>query len=74
MNPSLDGQGQCTHLHQGAGAGPGHARPGAAANVEPDAEDLHARFETVETPLNQLDTAALCPGSSVLDKINASLR
>ena len=27
-----------------------------------------------ETPLNQLDKAALCPGSAALDKINASLR
>jgi 2-oxoglutarate ferredoxin oxidoreductase subunit beta len=28
----------------------------------------------VDTPLNQLDAKALCPGSSALDKINASLR
>ncbi|WP_315835250.1 2-oxoacid:ferredoxin oxidoreductase subunit beta [Bradyrhizobium prioriisuperbiae] len=42
--------------------------------VEADADDLHSNLDTVETPLNQLDTAALCPGASALDKINASLR
>jgi 2-oxoglutarate/2-oxoacid ferredoxin oxidoreductase subunit beta len=42
--------------------------------VDPDAEDLHSHLDTVETPLNTLDEQALCPGSSALDKINASLR
>jgi 2-oxoglutarate ferredoxin oxidoreductase subunit beta len=28
----------------------------------------------VETPLNALGEAELCPGSAALDKINASLR
>jgi 2-oxoglutarate ferredoxin oxidoreductase subunit beta len=42
--------------------------------VEPDAEDLHSHFGTVETPLNQLDATTLCPGAATLDKINASLR
>ena len=42
--------------------------------VDPDADDLHTHLDTVETPLNTLDEKALCPGSSVLDKINASLR
>lgn len=42
--------------------------------VDPDAEDLHTHLDTVETPLNTMDEQALCPGSSVLDKINASLR
>jgi 2-oxoglutarate ferredoxin oxidoreductase subunit beta len=42
--------------------------------VDPEAEDLHAHLDTVDTPLNQLDEQALCPGSSVLDKINAGLR
>ncbi len=42
--------------------------------VDPDSEDLHAHLDTVETPLNTLDEAALCPGSAALDKINASLR
>ena len=42
--------------------------------VEDDAEDLHVHCNTVETPLNQLGEAALCPGSAALDKINAGLR
>ena len=42
--------------------------------VDPDSEDLHSHLDTVETPLNQLDANALCPGSAALDKINASLR
>jgi 2-oxoglutarate ferredoxin oxidoreductase subunit beta len=42
--------------------------------VDPDSEDLHHHLDTVETPLNTLDEAALCPGSAALDKINASLR
>jgi 2-oxoglutarate/2-oxoacid ferredoxin oxidoreductase subunit beta len=42
--------------------------------VDPDAEDLHTHLDTVETPLNTMDERALCPGSAVLDKINASLR
>ncbi len=35
---------------------------------------MHAHLHTVETPLNALDFAELCPGSSELEKINASLR
>jgi len=42
--------------------------------VDPESEDLHNHLDTVDTPLNQLDAKALCPGSSALDKINASLR
>jgi 2-oxoglutarate/2-oxoacid ferredoxin oxidoreductase subunit beta len=42
--------------------------------VETDADDLHGNFDTVTTPLNQLDEAVLCPGSAALDKINAGLR
>jgi 2-oxoglutarate ferredoxin oxidoreductase subunit beta len=42
--------------------------------VDADAPDLHAALNTAETPLNALDEAALCPGSAVLDRINASLR
>jgi 2-oxoglutarate/2-oxoacid ferredoxin oxidoreductase subunit beta len=42
--------------------------------VDPESEDLHAHLDTVDTPLNQLDEAALCPGSAALDKFNASLR
>jgi 2-oxoglutarate ferredoxin oxidoreductase subunit beta len=42
--------------------------------VDPDPEDLHRHFNTVETPLNALSEKQLCPGSAALDKINASLR
>jgi 2-oxoglutarate ferredoxin oxidoreductase subunit beta len=42
--------------------------------VDPDSEDLHSHLDTVDTPLNQLDEKALCPGSVALDRINASLR
>jgi 2-oxoglutarate ferredoxin oxidoreductase subunit beta len=42
--------------------------------VDPESEDLHSHLNTIETPLNQLDERALCPGSAVLDKINAGLR
>jgi 2-oxoglutarate ferredoxin oxidoreductase subunit beta len=42
--------------------------------VEPDASDLHASLGTVDRPLNELDEKALCPGSAVLAKFNASLR
>jgi 2-oxoglutarate ferredoxin oxidoreductase subunit beta len=42
--------------------------------VDPEAQDLHAHLDTVETPLNTLGEKALCPGSAALDKINASLR
>ena len=42
--------------------------------VEREAEDLHAHLNTIEAPLNTLNAKELCPGSSVLDKVNASLR
>jgi 2-oxoglutarate ferredoxin oxidoreductase subunit beta len=42
--------------------------------VDPDPEDLHRHFNTVEAPLNSLSEKQLCPGSAALDKINASLR
>jgi 2-oxoglutarate ferredoxin oxidoreductase subunit beta len=42
--------------------------------VDPDAEDLHAHLDTVATPLNTLEAKQLCPGTSALEKINASLR
>ena len=42
--------------------------------VDPEADDLHAHLDTVETPLNVLDEKALCPGSTALEKINAGLR
>jgi 2-oxoglutarate/2-oxoacid ferredoxin oxidoreductase subunit beta len=42
--------------------------------IEPDADDLHASFDTVETPLNQLNAKELCPGQGALEKLNAGLR
>ena len=42
--------------------------------VDPDAGDLHDRLGTTPVPLNALDESALCPGSSALERINASLR
>jgi len=42
--------------------------------VDPDAEDLHGYLKTAEKPFNEMTEAELCPGSAVLDKINASLR
>jgi 2-oxoglutarate ferredoxin oxidoreductase subunit beta len=42
--------------------------------VDPNPEDLHGYLHTVEKPFNQLDVEDLCPGSSMLAKINASLR
>jgi 2-oxoglutarate/2-oxoacid ferredoxin oxidoreductase subunit beta len=42
--------------------------------VDPEPEDLHAYLNTVETPLNALGDADLCPGADALEKLNASLR
>jgi 2-oxoglutarate ferredoxin oxidoreductase subunit beta len=42
--------------------------------LSPDAADLHHHIKTVATPLNQLGTRDLCPGSAALEKINAGLR
>jgi len=42
--------------------------------VDSDPEDLHAHLNTVDRPLNTLGARDLCPGSSVLAKINAGLR
>jgi len=42
--------------------------------VDPRAGDLHEHLNTVELPLNRLGAKELCPGSAVLEKINASLR
>jgi 2-oxoglutarate/2-oxoacid ferredoxin oxidoreductase subunit beta len=42
--------------------------------IDPEAEDLHKHLNTVETPLNQLGTRELCPGSVALERINAGLR
>lgn len=42
--------------------------------VDPQASDLHEHLKTTETPFNQLTAKHLCPGSTLLEKINASLR
>ncbi len=42
--------------------------------VASEAADLHQYISTVDTPLNQLGTKDLCPGSAALEKINAGLR
>ncbi len=42
--------------------------------IDPEAGDLHDHLNTAATPLNQLDDKTLCPGSSALERINASLR
>jgi 2-oxoglutarate ferredoxin oxidoreductase subunit beta len=42
--------------------------------VDPDPEDLHKHFNTVDAPLNTLSEKELSPGQAALEKINASLR
>ena len=42
--------------------------------VDPEPVDLHGQLNTLDTPFNALGEAALCPGSALLHKINASLR
>jgi 2-oxoglutarate ferredoxin oxidoreductase subunit beta len=41
--------------------------------VRGDSQDLHAHLRTVETPLNRLAEAELCPGAAVLAALNAEL-
>ncbi len=38
------------------------------------AHDLHEHLNTVDAPINSLQSAQLCPGKAALDKINRSLR
>lgn len=42
--------------------------------LDPDSDDFHFSLNTVNKPLNQLTEQELCPGSKVLDSINAGLR
>ena len=42
--------------------------------VDPSPKDLHHHLNTVDAPLNTLNTPDLCPGPAALDKINANLR
>jgi len=42
--------------------------------IDPESSDLHNILNTADKPLNKLTQAELCPGSSALEKLNASLR
>jgi 2-oxoglutarate ferredoxin oxidoreductase subunit beta len=42
--------------------------------VDPLATDLHTALNTSARALNELDVPHLCPGTTALDKVNASLR
>jgi len=42
--------------------------------VDPEAEDLHARLNTVDAPFSGLAEAQLCPGAQALERFNATLR
>ena len=42
--------------------------------VEPDSSDMHDLLDTVETPLNRLGEAELCPGPAALAQFNAAHR
>jgi len=42
--------------------------------VDTEAGDMHEHINTTDTAFNKLTSKQLCPGTSVLDKINASLR
>lgn len=42
--------------------------------IDPKTEDLHKKLNTVDLPLNTLDSKVLCPGQAALDKINDNFR
>jgi len=42
--------------------------------IDPEGHNLHTHLNTVDVPLNTLREDKLCPGSALLEKINASLR
>lgn len=42
--------------------------------INENSTDLHELLETSERPLNVLGESELCPGSAVLEKLNAGLR
>ena len=42
--------------------------------LAPDSEDLHGHLNTYEQAFNTLGEKELCPGSAMLEKINAGLR
>ena len=39
-----------------------------------EVRDLHAHLSTYDAPFNTLGEKELCPGSGMLEKINAALR
>ncbi len=81
--------GSVIHLHKAASTYDAHDREAAINTLQrykvegriltglifldPQAPDFHEMMATAETPLNQLDKSALCPGSAALARINASL-
>jgi 2-oxoglutarate ferredoxin oxidoreductase subunit beta len=42
--------------------------------VDPEANEMHDYMNTASTPLNALTEAELCPGATVLERLNAGLR
>ena len=42
--------------------------------VNPESQDLHAHLKTYDAAFNTLGAKELCPGSGMLEKINAALR
>jgi 2-oxoglutarate ferredoxin oxidoreductase subunit beta len=42
--------------------------------VEKESRDMHDYLNTVDTPLNALGDAELCPGQAALEKFNAAHR
>ncbi|MBV8767635.1 MAG: 2-oxoacid:ferredoxin oxidoreductase subunit beta, partial [Hyphomicrobiales bacterium] len=58
-------------LHQRAAAG---EIATGLIYVDKEPSDLHHHLATVEKPLNELGEEELCPGSAVLEKLNAGLR
>lgn len=42
--------------------------------VDPEASDMHDHINTIDTAFNKLGSEQLCPGSAVLEKLNAALR
>lgn len=42
--------------------------------IDPKSQELHEVINTVDTPLNGMDKASLCPGEEVLEGLNAGFR
>jgi 2-oxoglutarate/2-oxoacid ferredoxin oxidoreductase subunit beta len=42
--------------------------------IDDEANELHEVLGTIDRPLNELSELELCPGSKVLEAVNASLR